>query len=84
MEDIKKLVEEVKGDLNEMIQKGVSREIEGLNIDDLTNQVKNAGEKFASLEEKLGLVEKGLADAILDSNQKNVSSQPENFMAKAF
>ncbi len=84
MEDIKKLVEEVKGDLNEMIQKGVSREIEGLNIDDLTNQVKNAGEKFASLEEKLGLVEKGLADSILDANQKNVSSQPENFMAKAF
>ena len=84
MEDIKKLVEEVKGDLNEMIQKGVSREIEGLNIDDLTNQVKNAGEKYAALEEKLGLVEKGLSDAILDANQKNVASQPENMFAKSF
>jgi HK97 family phage major capsid protein len=83
MEDIKKLVEEVKGDLNEMIQKGVSREIEGLNIDDLTNQVKNAGEKYASLEEKLGLVEKGLSDAILDANQKGVNPQ-ENFVAKKF
>jgi HK97 family phage major capsid protein len=83
MEDIKKLVEEVKGDLNEMIQKGVSREIEGLNIDDLTNQVKNAGEKYASLEEKLGLVEKGLSDAILDANQKGVNTQ-ENFVAKKF
>jgi len=83
MEDIKKLVEEVKGDLNDMIQKGVSREIEGLNIDDLTNQVKNAGEKYASLEEKLGLVEKGLADAILDANQKGVQPK-ENFIAKKF
>jgi HK97 family phage major capsid protein len=83
MEDIKKLVEEVKGDLNEMIQKGVSREIEGLNIDDLTNQVKNAGEKYASLEEKLGLVEKGLSDAILDANQKGVQPK-ENFIAKKF
>lgn len=84
MEDIKKLVEEVKGDLNEMIQKGVSREIEGLNIDDLTNQVKNAGEKYASLEEKLGLVEKGLSDAILDAKQRDVSSKPENLFAKSF
>lgn len=83
MEDIKKLVEEVKGDLNEMIQKGVSREIEGLNIDDLTNQVKNAGEKYASLEEKLGLVEKGLSEAILDANQKGVQPK-ENFVAKKF
>lgn len=83
MEDIKKLVEEVKGDLNEMIQKGVSREIEGLNIDDLTNQVKNAGEKYASLEEKLGLVEKGLSEAILDANQKGVQPK-ENFIAKKF
>lgn len=83
MEDIKKLVEEVKGDLNEMIQKGVKREIEGLSIDDLTNQVKNAGEKFASLEEKLGLVEKGLADAILDSRAKAVDVK-EDFVGKKF
>lgn len=83
MEDITKLVQEVKSDLNEMIQKGVSREIEGLNIDDLTNQVKNAGEKYAALEEKLGLVEKGLSDAILDANQKGVQSK-ENFVAKKF
>lgn len=84
MEDIKKLVEEVKGDLNDMIQKGVKREIEGLSIDDLTNQVKNAGEKYASLEEKLGLVEKGLADAILDARAKNVETPKENFVAKKF
>jgi len=84
MEDIKKLVEEVKGDLNEMIQKGVSREIEGLNIDDLTNQVKNAGEKYASLEEKLGLVEKGLSDAILDVRAKNVETVSESDLHKVF
>lgn len=84
MEDIKKLVEEVKGDLNEMIQKGVSREIEGLNIDDLTNQVKNAGEKYASLEEKLGLVEKGLSDAILDVRAKNIETVSESNLHKVF
>jgi HK97 family phage major capsid protein len=84
MEDIKKLVEEVKGDLNDMIQKGVSREIEGLNIEDLTNQVKNAGEKYASLEEKLGLVEKGLSDAILDVRAKNVETVSESDLHKVF
>jgi len=30
MEDIKKIVDEVKSDINEMIQKGVGREMEGL------------------------------------------------------
>jgi HK97 family phage major capsid protein len=84
MEDIKKLVEEVKGDLNEMIQKGVKREIEGLSIDDLTNQVKNAGDKYASLEEKLGLVEKGLADAILDSRAKNIEQVKESDLNRVF
>lgn len=84
MEDIKKLVEEVKGDLNEMIQKGVSREIEGLNIDDLTSQVKNAGEKYASLEEKLGLVEKGLSDTILDIRAKNVETVNESDLQRVF
>jgi HK97 family phage major capsid protein len=84
MEDIKKLVEEVKGDLNEMIQKGVSREIEGLNIDDLTNEVKNAGEKYASLEEKLGLVEKGLSDTILDLRAKNVETVNESDLQRVF
>lgn len=84
MEDIKKLVEEVKGDLNDMIQKGVNREIEGLGIEDLTNQVKNAGEKYASLEEKLGQVEKGLAQAILDARQGGANAKPENLLAKKF
>ena len=83
MEDIKKLVEEVKGDLNEMIQKGVGREMEGLGLSDLIENTKNAGEKLASLEDKLGNVEKSLSDAILDAKTKSVE-QPENFMAKAF
>lgn len=84
MEDIKKLVEEVKGDLNDMIQKGVKREIEGLSIDDLTTEVKNAGEKYASLEEKLGLVEKGLSDAILDFRAKNVETVKESDLQRVF
>ena len=83
MEDIKKLVEEVKGDLNEMIQKGVGREMEGLGLADLIENTKNAGEKLASLEDKLGNVEKSLSDAILDAKTKSVE-QPENFIAKAF
>jgi HK97 family phage major capsid protein len=83
MEDIKKLVEEVKGDLNEMIQKGVGREMEGLGLSDLIENTKNAGEKLASLEDKLGNVEKSLSDAILDAKTKSVE-QPENFIAKAF
>lgn len=84
MEDIKKLVEEVKGDLNEMIQKSVAREAEGLGINDLVEQVKNAGEKYASLEEKLGTVEKGLADAILDAKNRNVESVKENELGRVF
>ena len=83
MEDIKKLVEEVKSDLNEMIQKGVGREMEGLGLADLIENTKNAGEKLASLEDKLGNVEKSLSDAILDAKTKSVE-QPENFIAKAF
>ena len=84
MEEIEKLVEEVKSDLNDMIAKGVGREIEGLKIDDLTDQVKNAGEKYASLEEKLGQVEKGLAQAILDARQGGLAAKPENLLAKKF
>lgn len=84
MEEVKKLVEEVKSDLNEMIAKGVGRELEGLNIDELTNQVKNAGEKYATLEAKLGEVEKGLADAILDSKNRGVEAKAENRMLKSF
>lgn len=84
MEDIKKLVEEVKGDLNEMIQKSVAREAEGLGINDLVEQVKNAGEKYASLEEKLGTVEKGLADAILDAKNRGVETVKENELGKVF
>ena len=83
MEDIKKLVEEVKSDLNEMIQKGVGREIEGLGLADLIENTKNAGEKLASLEDKLGNVEKSLSDAILDAKTKSVD-KPENFIGKAF
>jgi HK97 family phage major capsid protein len=83
MEDIKKLVEEVKGDLNEMIQKGVGREMEGLGLSDLIENTKNAGEKLASLEDKLGNVEKSLSNAILDAKTKSVE-QPENYLAKAF
>lgn len=84
MEDIKKLVEEVKSDLNAMIEKGVGREIEGLGIGDLTNQIKEAGEKYASLEEKLGNVEKGLAEAIADSRQKNIETVQESDLARVF
>lgn len=84
MEDIKKLVEEVKSDINSMISEGVGRELEGLQLDDLVNQVKNAGEKYATLEEKLSSVEKGLADAILDANNRNISPANENRVEKAF
>lgn len=84
MEDIKKLVEEVKGDLNEMIQKSVAREAEGLGINDLVEQVKNAGEKYASLEEKLGTVEKGLADAILDTKNRGVETVKESELGRVF
>ena len=84
MEDIKKLVEEVKGDLNEMIQKSVAREAEGLGINDLVEQVKNAGEKYASLEEKLGTVEKGLADAILDAKNRGVETVTESELGRVF
>ena len=84
MEDIKKLVEEVKSDLNEMIQKGVGREMEGLGLSDLIANTKNAGEKLASLEDKLGNVEKSLSDAILDAKQKSQEPTKENFVTKAF
>ena len=84
MEDIKKLVEEVKGDLNDMIAKGVGREIEGLGIDDLTAEVKNAGEKYASLEEKVLGFEKSLGQAILDAKQGGANAKPENLIAKKF
>lgn len=83
MEDIKKIVEEVKSDINAMIEKGVGKEMEGLNLKDLISQTQNAGEKLASLEEKIGSVEKSLSDAILDSKTKSVE-QPQNFLAKAF
>jgi hypothetical protein len=83
MEDIKKIVEEVKSDINAMIEKGVGKEMEGLNLKDLISQTQNAGEKLASLEEKMGTVEKSLSDAILDAKTKSVE-QPENFLAKAF
>lgn len=84
MEDIKKLVEEVKGDLNDMIQKSVAREAEGLGINDLVEQVKNAGEKYASLEEKLGTVEKGLSDAILNAKNRNIESVEESELSRVF
>lgn len=84
MEDIKKLVEEVKGDLNDMIQKSVAREAEGLGINDLVEQVKNAGEKYASLEEKLGTVEKGLSDAILNAKNRGVESVEESELSRVF
>lgn len=84
MEDIKKIVEEVKSDINAMIEKGVGKEMEGLNLKDLISQTQNAGEKLASLEEKMGTVEKSMSDFILDQKAVNVSGQKENFVAKAF
>lgn len=84
MEDIKKIVEEVKSDINAMIEKGVGKEMEGLNLKDLISQTQNAGEKLASLEEKMGTVEKSMSDFILDQKAVNVSGQKEDFVAKAF
>jgi HK97 family phage major capsid protein len=84
MEDIKKIVEEVKSDINAMIEKGVGKEMEGLNLKDLISQTQNAGEKLASLEEKMGTVEKSMSDFILDQKSVNVSGQKEDFVAKAF
>jgi HK97 family phage major capsid protein len=83
MEDIKKIVEEVKSDINEMITKGVGREVEGLGLDDLVESTKNAGYKLASLEEKLGHVEKSMSDFILDAKNSSPAKQ-ENLLAKAF
>lgn len=83
MEDIKKIVDEVKSDINEMITKGVGREMEGLGLDDLVENTKNAGYKLASLEEKLGSVEKSMTDFILDA-KNNAPAKQENLLAKAF
>jgi HK97 family phage major capsid protein len=83
MEDIKKIVDEVKSDINEMITKGVGREMEGLGLEDLISNTKNAGTKLASLEEKLGFVEKSMTDFILDA-KNNAPAKKENLMAKAF
>jgi HK97 family phage major capsid protein len=83
MEDIKKIVEEVKSDINEMIQKGVGREMEGLGLEDLIAETKNAGSKLASFEEKLGSVEKSMTDFILDA-KNNAPAKKENLLAKAF
>lgn len=83
MEDIKKIVDEVKSDINEMITKGVGREMEGLGLEDLISNTKNAGAKLASLEEKLGFVEKSMTDFILDA-KNNAPAKKENLMAKAF
>lgn len=84
MEDIKKIVEEVKSDINAMIEKGVGKEMEGLNLKDLISQTQNAGEKLASLEEKMGTVEKSMSDFILDQKSANVTGQKEDFVAKSF
>lgn len=84
MEDIKKIVEEVKSDINAMIEKGVGKEMEGLNLKDLISQTQNAGEKLASLEEKMGTVEKSVSDFILDQKSVGASAQREDFVAKAF
>lgn len=84
MEDIKKIVEEVKSDINAMIEKGVGKEMEGLNLKDLISQTQNAGEKLASLEEKMGTVEKSVSDFILDQKSVGVANQKEDFVAKAF
>jgi|LakMenEpi03Aug12_release.lakeMendotaPanAssembly.Ray.scaffolds.fasta_scaffold384234_2 HK97 family phage major capsid protein len=83
MEDIKKIVEEVKSDINEMIQKGVGREMEGLGLEDLINETKNAGSRLASFEEKLGTVEKSMTDFILDAKNNNPAKK-EDMLAKAF
>lgn len=83
MEDIKKIVEEVKSDINEMIQKGVGREMEGLGLEDLISETKNAGARLASFEEKLGTVEKSMTDFILDAKNNNPAKK-ENMLAKAF
>lgn len=84
MEDIKKIVEEVKSDINAMIEKGVGKEMEGLNLKDLISQTQNAGEKLASLEEKMGTVEKSVSDFILDQKSVGAPAQREDFVAKAF
>jgi HK97 family phage major capsid protein len=84
MEDIKKIVEEVKSDINAMIEKGVGKEMEGLNLKDLISQTQNAGEKLASLEEKMGTVEKSVSDFILDQKSVGVAGQKEDFVSKAF
>ena len=84
MEDIKKIVEEVKSDINAMIEKGVGKEMEGLNLKDLISQTQNAGEKLASLEEKMGTVEKSVSDFILDQKSVGVAGKQEDFVAKAF
>jgi HK97 family phage major capsid protein len=84
MEDIKKIVEEVKSDINAMIEKGVGKEMEGLNLKDLISQTQNAGEKLASLEEKMGTVEKSVSDFILDQKSLGAPAQREDFVAKAF
>ena len=83
MEDIKKIVEEVKSDINEMIAKGVGREMEGLGLEDLIAETKNAGSRLASFEEKLGTVEKSMTDFILDA-KNNAPAKKENLLAKAF
>jgi HK97 family phage major capsid protein len=85
MEDIKKIVEEVKSDINEMIQKGVGREMEGLGLSDLIEQTKNAGTKLQEVEGKLGNIEKSVSDAILDMKAKSVEpAKKEDFLAKKF
>ena len=84
MEDIKKIVEEVKSDINAMIEKGVGKEMEGLNLKDLISQTQNAGEKVASLEEKMGTVEKSVSDFILDQKSVGVAGKKEDFVTKAF
>jgi HK97 family phage major capsid protein len=83
MEDIKKIVEEVKSDINEMIQKGVGREMEGLGLEDLIAETKSAGSRLASFEEKLGTVEKSMTDFILDAKNNNPAKK-EDMLAKAF
>ena len=84
MEDIKKIVEEVKSDINAMIEKGVGREMEGLGLSDLINETKNAGLKLQEVEGKVSNIEKSVSDFILDQKSVNVSGQREDFVAKAF
>lgn len=85
MEDIKKIVEEVKADINEMIQKGVGREMEGLGLDDLINETKNAGVKMQEVEGKLSNLEKSVSDAILDLKARAAEpAKKEDVLAKKF